>query len=118
MKRILVLAILVLATGCVSTFMTRVAAISKPDLHDALAINANPDNQDPQGMQCVIWIATQQPVIDKVLNAKVSGALSAIAKRRSIENLREKLRPGFQNACAPVLMDERTRLARYAGLFR
>jgi hypothetical protein len=116
MKRLTILA-LFLFTACAGNFLTQVRTVAANDVRDAVAINSDPAVPDPVGRQCVAWIQTAQPDIERVLSYPTSGVLSVIAKRRAIENLRVKLRPEFEVACAPVLMDERQRLIRFAALF-
>lgn len=116
MKRLAIVALFIFA-GCTSNFMTQVRTVAANDVRDAVTINSDPTVPDAVGTQCVAWIQTAQPDIDRVLSYHTSGVLSIIAKRRAIENLRAKLQPEFEVACAPVLMDERQRLARFAALF-
>lgn len=110
--------IAILSSACASSsFLNRIDKVTQRDINNAIAINSDSAIKDGLGMQCAIWIGMQKPVINRVLSYPTSGPLSAIAKRRAIETLKTTLRPQFEAACAPVLMDERQRLARFALLF-
>lgn len=117
MKKVLVAMLLVLASGCMSSMLKGISNVAQRDMADAIAINIDPAVQDKRGEQCTFWLNAHKPTVQRVLEYPTSGPLSKIAKRRALEILAEQMRPGFEIACAPVLMDERVRLARYAAFF-